>query len=342
MRAPPWAPETLAPEENDRQRGRKRSAAQIERQSAAASDAEQQLGKLALQFALKLKTDGWRRLVDQTRGKSNISDKVEHLSHRAARLLGHLKRRGASVTLANGPWSVEDNDDAIRRGPHKSSHGERAFVAEEMLDFCQQGYWLVLPYSVVRHLPNLRISPLGVVPQRDRRPRLIVDYSHSDVNHNTLPLAPREAMQFGRALQRVLSTIVHVDPRYGPVHLAKIDVADGFYRVWLQVADIPKLGVALPVSPGGEQLFAFPLTLPMGWVQSPPYFTVVTETACDRANLMLTQRTDPRLRQAHRLETLAATPPEPMAAPLVTTPPRTTDYARTWQTTRRSGGRLRR
>ena len=219
------------------------------------------------------------------------------------------------------PWSVEDNDDAIRRGPHKSSHGERAFVAEEMLDFCQQGYWLVLPYSVVRHLPNLRISPLGVVPQRDRRPRLIVDYSHSDVNHNTLPLAPREAMQFGRALQRVLSTIVHVDPRYGPVHLAKIDVADGFYRVWLQVADIPKLGVALPVSPGGKQLVAFPLTLPMGWVQSPPYFTVVTETACDRANLMLTQRTDPRLRQAHRLETLAATPPEPMAAPLVTSPP---------------------
>jgi hypothetical protein len=68
-------------------------------------------------------------------------------------------------------------------------------------------------------------------------------------------LAPRKAsMQFGPALrQRIFTRIVHADRRYGPVHLAKIDIAaDSFYRVWLQVEDIPKLlGVALlPSAPG--------------------------------------------------------------------------------------------
>jgi hypothetical protein len=94
-------------------------------------------------------------------------------------------------------------------------------------------------------------------------------------------------MQFGKALQRVFTTLVHADPRYGPVYLAKIDVADGFYRVWLQLADVPKLGVFLPIAPGCLPLVAFPLALPMGWVESPPYFTILTETACDRANDML-------------------------------------------------------
>lgn len=131
----------------------------------------------------------------------------------------------------------------------QSAHGERQFVCEEMLDFCPQGYWMVAPYTSVAHWPSLRLSPLGVVPQRDRRPRLIVDYTFSGVNNNTVSLSPREAMQFGRALQRVLAKVVHADPRFGPVHMAKIDIADGFYRVWLQIEDILKPGVVLPTAP---------------------------------------------------------------------------------------------
>jgi hypothetical protein len=178
------------------------------------------------------------------------------------------------------------------------------------MDFCRQGYWIVLPYDLVKHWPALRVSPLGAVPQRDRRPRLIVDYSYSNVNQETVRLSPHEAMQFGHALHRVLERIVHADPRYGPVALSKIDIADGFYRVWLQLADIPKLGVILPTSPCQPYLIAFPLALPMGWVESPPYFTACTETACDLANTALHARSVlPRARSsAHRLEAVAATP----------------------------------
>ena len=88
----------------------------------------------------------------------------------------------------------------------------------------------------------------------------------------------------GRALPRLLSHLVHANPRFGPAKLAKIDVADGFYRVGLRPADIPKLGVILPHSPSGTPLIAFPLALPMGWVESPPFFTALTETVCDLAN----------------------------------------------------------
>lgn len=141
-----------------------------------------------------------------------------------------------------------------------------------------------------------------------------MDYSFSGINEDTIPLAPREAMQFGRALQRILTKIVQADPRFGPVYMAKIDIADGFYRVWLQVEDIVKLGVVLPTAPSTIPLIAFPLALPMGWVESPPYFTTLTETVCDLANDMLSTSAA-RLNPRHRLEAVAAKTPPDTAAP---------------------------
>jgi hypothetical protein len=76
----------------------------------------------------------------------------------------------------------------------------------------QKGQWILLPYALVKDLPNLRLSPLGVVPQRDRRPRVIVDYTFNGINEDTIRLAPTEAMQFGRALERILQGILHADP----------------------------------------------------------------------------------------------------------------------------------
>ena len=249
-------------------------------------------------------------MVEQIRGESNISSGVRNIRHKASRVLQHLRQRGASVWTTTTPWSKQRRDGAVHRGSHKSAHMDREFVFGEMADFCTQGYWAVLPYDVVRLWENLRVSPLGAVPQRDRRPRLIVDYSFSEVNAETVQLAPAEAMQFGRALQRVMMRVVQAEQRYGHVYLAKIDIADGFYRVWLQIADIPKLGVVLPTSLGQPHLIAFPLTLPMGWVESPPYFTTLTETACDLANMNLRTRSATRVpSMAHRLEAVAATPP---------------------------------
>ena len=92
--------------------------------------------------------------------------------------------------------------------------------------------------------------------------------------------------------------------------MAKIDIlSDGFYRVGLRIEDIPKLGVAIPTLPNCPRLVAFPLALPMGWVESPPYFTAFTEMACDLSNTALVLQTSTHAPPLHHLEDLANTPP---------------------------------
>ena len=78
---------------------------------------------------------------------------------------------------------------ALARGSHQSALSHMEFLRDEMADMIDQGYWVILPYSNVLHLPHLRLSPLALVPQRDRRPRIIVDYTFWGINDDTVPLA---------------------------------------------------------------------------------------------------------------------------------------------------------
>ena len=100
-----------------------------------------------------------------------------------------------------------------------------------MLDFVNKGFFTLSPWCLVKDLPGLRVSPLGIMPQRERQPRLIVDHSFCGINAETVQLAPSEAMQFGRALERTLQKIRHADPHHGPVCLSKVDLADGFINL---------------------------------------------------------------------------------------------------------------
>jgi hypothetical protein len=53
-------------------------------------------------------------------------------------------------------------------------------------------------------------------------------------------------MQFRHALQRILEIILNANLHFGPVYLIKVNIANGFYRVWVNTTDIPKLGVIFP------------------------------------------------------------------------------------------------
>ena len=321
--APPWFGG-----DDDTSRGQKKAGVD---QTAGVARAEDTLRKYAMQAASKLEHLGtWDSFVAMECGRPDIAAGVGSLPHKAARLMEHLRRRGAGVPLHTGPWDYERLRRAASRGSHRSAKDEVEFVCSEMLEFCKQGFWTVLPLRIAVQLANLRLSPLGVVPQRNRRPRLIVDYTYSGVNDERARLAPPEAMQFGKALQRVLTKLVHADPRYGPAWLTKIDIADGFYRIRLQPHDIPRLGVVLPTN-GEDPLVALPLALPMGWVESPPYFTAVTETACDLLNDTL-RRGD--YQPPHRLESLASTPPATPTPPMAIE--EQTCLARTGSTTPRA------
>jgi len=72
-----------------------------------------------------------------------------------------------------------------------------------------KGMFIVLPYELLRDSPQLRISPLGCAPQRERRPRMINDYTFSGINPQTVKRAPPEAMQWEKALHRLLWYVFH-------------------------------------------------------------------------------------------------------------------------------------
>jgi hypothetical protein len=262
------------------------------------------LGKLVYRDQSLLLHKPFSTLVRERRGTSNLTT-LSNLHHPAIPLLRHLSTQGFPVHMSTPPWTTSHNDAAVQRGPHKSSLQHLEFLREELADMVDRATWIVLPYHLVRHFPNLRVSPMGVVPQHERRPRPIVDYTFSGVNQDTICLAPAEAMQFGRTLERLITSVVRADPRYGPVQFFKIDIADGFYRVWLTIHDIPTLAVTIPSMPGEPDLIALPLALPMGWTQSPPAFCAVTETIADLTNQRLHRHR--RFPPPHRLEQLSNT-----------------------------------
>ena len=256
---------------------------------------------------------------------------------------------------------MTEKESAMQRNSHPSALAHQVFLRDEMADLIDQRFWIVLPFTMVQALQQLRLSPMGVIPQRDRRSRIIVDYTFSNVNKETILGAPKEAMQFGRAFDRLLHRIHHANRRFGSVFLIKVDLADGFYRVPLATADIPALAVAFPSMPQEPPLVALPLVLPMGWVLSPPYFCAFTETAADLANHYLADpshqpRPHPLTHQAnnptnestttpttpqsvwHRPPFLAKTPTQPLAyvdiyvddfLALAQGPPQTLDNVRT-------------
>lgn len=242
---------------------------------------------------------------------------VAGIPHPAAQLLEELRTAGATAATSN-PWTLTQRLDALARGAHKSAKDNVPFLREEFTDMMLKGQWTLLPARLLIGDDDLRLSPLGVVPQRDRRPRTICDYTFFNVNADTIQLAPPEAMQFGRALPRLLQRILHASPGLGPVYLSKIDVADGFYRIGIRPNNMLKLAVIFPTRPGEEPLIALPLTLPMGWLESPPYFNAATETIADLANATLGQRHPP-----HRLDATAETPGD---APPAVEPAQLTPY----------------
>ena len=191
----------------------------------------------------------------------------------------------------------------------------------------KKGHWVLLPADLIRRDPNLRLSPLGVVPQRDRRPRTISDYSYFGVNDDTVPMAYRSAMQFGRALPRLLQRIHESNPKFGPVYLSKIDIADGFYRIGLRPDGALRLGVLFPSRPNERQLIGIPLVLPMGWAESPPAFCSSTETVADLANTALAVNAA-RLALPHRLDVISESI-IPVAETTGTPPPNTYAHERT-------------
>ena len=270
-----------------------------------------ELGKYIEKDVKLLSKLGWQNFVKQRRQRSDLN--ILNINHPAQHVLKNYKHNGVPVRFSTKPWSKAKLTQALRRGPHQSCHNYIDFLESEFSDMISKSQWVILPFDVAKSLPNLRLSPPGVIPQRDRRPRWICDYSFYGVNQETLPLVPTESMQFGRALERYLRELLLADPANGTLYMLKLDISDGYYRMALTPSDIPKLGVVFPTPPNAKPLVALPLVLPMGWKNSPPAFCAASETSADIANINLSTS---RPTRNHPLESHAAKYDEHFSPPI--------------------------
>ena len=230
----------------------------------------------------------WETFVSTFRGPSYLAEALNDVAHPAAALLREWRDEGVPVHTSSLPWTDKQKDDCINRGCHPSATLHADFLREEMADSIESKFWMVLPYELVKHLEELMIWPAAVKDEHNRRPRLLCDHSWDwgwpSVNDTTIPHAPPEAMQFGGALDRLVFFLRHANRIFGPPRIAKQDVKDGFYRLYLLALACLRLAIVLPKYDGEPQLLAIPMACTMGWVQSPPTFCTMSETICDLAN----------------------------------------------------------
>lgn len=127
-----------------------------------------ELGEYVASDVALLKSLGWEAFVKSKRGRGDIG--LLDKPHPANRLLQHYKNHGAPVRFSTPDWTSDQLLAAVDRGPHRSCEKNVEFLKEEFIDMIQKGQWVVLPFRVAKTLPGLRLSPPGVIDQRDRRP----------------------------------------------------------------------------------------------------------------------------------------------------------------------------
>ena len=163
-----------------------------------------------------------------------------------------------------------------------------------MSDFIDAGFWVVLPLEQVQALgKDLCLSPLMVKEEINHQPWVIVDHMWFGMNDHIMVEQLPEVMQFGRALSHILWLLWHADPSKGLVYLAKYNISNGFYQMFLNLEDTLKLSVLMPHYKGELQLVAVLLSLTMGWVSSPLTFCMASKTVADLANALLYKNTVP-------------------------------------------------
>ena len=76
-----------------------------------------------------------------------------------------------------------------------------------------------------------------------------------------------------------------------PVYLGKVYLADDYMWLWVRLEDTPSAAfLVLRKKPTDEQLVGFHLDLPMGYVDSDPFFCIYTETIADMSNEAMCDR----------------------------------------------------
>ena len=224
-------------------------------------------------------------------------------------------------------WTSEELEAAAQRGPHVFSlePDDIAQIQIEAKDKEKQGFANIYSWEKLKQNlpPNLKLSPLAMIPHKSRTYRAILDlsfllkisgYSIPSVNEATNKCAPEEAMnQLGSVLPRVIEALAFAPEDGGDIMMSKLDIADGFWRMVYKEGQEWNFAYILPNTPGKPIEIVVPSSLQMGWTLSPPFFCAAAETARDGAQTYVAKEIGSL--PVHPLEHL--TMPEEFALPEV-------------------------
>lgn len=206
-------------------------------------------------------------------------------------------------------WDMEKLEAALAQGPHKSALSKESIelVEEDVAYQVKAGYAEVVEWEELRRTrpPKLKISPLAVIPQANRRGRMILDLSfpvirqtqgkgrkrrqdqeilQKSVNDSTVRMAPEAPVkELGNVLGRLFHFMAEV-PEEEEIVFSKIDLADGYWRMIVEKDSRYNFAYVMPsANPEAPLRLVIPSALQMGWNESPAYFCAATETARDIA-----------------------------------------------------------
>jgi hypothetical protein len=174
------------------------------------------------------------------------------------------------------PWAWATVEAAVEKGAHKSATSEESIqlITEDVAYQVAAGYAEVISWAELQKLrpKNLKVSPMAVVPQRDRRGRMILDLSfavrrgktgrgrkrsqqgkvilpHQSVNDSTVRLVPDAPVkELGNVLPRILDFMASV-PAEEHIHFAKMDLADGYWRMVVEPEARWNFAYVMPTAP---------------------------------------------------------------------------------------------
>ena len=218
------------------------------------------------------------------------------LHHPAAEKLLQYATGGCPCNTGK-PWTKEEIWAAVERGPHVSALEPDAIeqLEGEIPEKVKAGQCKVVLWDDIKDNipPQLKISPLAMIPHKSRKYRAILDLSFrirlkcgrevASVNEGTTLEAPAGAIdQMGHSLQRIIHAFAEAD-QDAKIFMAKFDIKDGFWRLDCEKGEEWNFAYVLPQREGEPVRLVVPTSLQMGWVESPPYFCAASETGRDVA-----------------------------------------------------------
>ena len=106
------------------------------------------LGTLVSSLVKELRSaESWEDFVLSFRGRSYLADSLDHVDHPAAGLLRQWRDHGVPAKTSAEPWSDATKDSCVERGCHRSATEQATFLRDEMSEFIENKFWVVLPSS---------------------------------------------------------------------------------------------------------------------------------------------------------------------------------------------------